>query len=475
MRREGSLLLLFALMLAPPAPLLAHGALKRAEPAAEARLSVAPRTIRLTFGEPVELALARIELADAGGVAVPLSALRPGDSATVVVADIAGALEAGTFNVTWRVVGRDGHPMRGSYRFIIEPGATGLGAAALGADTADRPPSHPAAAAAPGDSRSAHHDSTASSGGNLDAESPLFAAVRWLGFLTMLALIGSVAFSILVVPGSARRGAPGELLHAVERGGRSVGIAAAIGVIIAALLRLAAQSAAMHGTDGALDAGLVGTMLGSTLWGTAWLLQLGASSLALAGFLLARRARPAGSSLAAVATVAVAVSAALSGHAAAFPRWAGLAVTVDAVHVLGAGGWLGTLLLLVIVGLPAALRLGPGERGPAAAALVNAFSPRALAFAGTAALTGVASAWMHLASPSALWTTAYGRTLLVKLGVLSLVVVTGAYNWLRVRPALGDEEGARRIRRSGTVELLIGVVVLAVTAMLVATPMPGMR
>ena len=80
------------------------------------------------------------------------------------------------------------------------------------------------------------------------------------------------------------------------------------------------------------------------------------------------------------------------------------------------------------------------------------------------------AAWLHLGTVPALWQTPYGKTLLVKLAILSVVGATGAYNWLRVKPSLGNIEGATRIRRSAVVELGVGVLVLIVTAVLVATP-----
>ena len=60
--------------------------------------------------------------------------------------------------------------------------------------------------------------------------------------------------------------------------------------------------------------------------------------------------------------------------------------------------------------------------------------------------------------------------LLLKLAVLSVVAATGAYNWLRVKPTLGDARGATRVRRSASIELTVGLLVLLVTAILVATP-----
>ena len=149
-----------------------------------------------------------------------------------------------------------------------------------------------------------------------------------------------------------------------------------------------------------------------------------------------------------------------------------MAVLADGAHVIGAGGWLGSLLVVLLAGIPASMQLAKHERGQAIAELFNSFSPTALMFAGLAAVTGAIAAWMHLGSVSTLWQTVYGRTLLLKLGVLSLVAGTGAYNWLRLKPMLGNEEVGQRIRRSATLEISVGAIVLLITAVLVATPTP---
>jgi len=265
---------------------------------------------------------------------------------------------------------------------------------------------------------------------------------------------------------------PAASRDAIGRGLRAVGLTAGAALLLATGLRLLAQAAAMHGGTDALDVALLSTMVGRTLWGTAWLLQAAAALLAVAGFALLRRRRAVGWMLALVAVVATAVAASLSGHAAAVPGLATFAVAVDAAHVLAAGGWLGTLLVLAVVGLPAVRRAAAAERGAATAALVGAFSPLALACAAVVALTGGVTAWLHLGSLGALASSAYGRTLLVKLAVVSLAIATGLYNWRRVRPTVADDVGARRLRRSSAVELTVGAAILAVTAVLVATPTP---
>jgi putative copper export protein len=285
-------------------------------------------------------------------------------------------------------------------------------------------------------------------------------------------VIGAVAFKSVVLELLARRSVDvsRRLAERAMPRAAALGLTGAIVLGVATLARLFAQSYAMHGAERALDSSLVATMLANTIWGWGWLLQSVGVMFAIAGFTLARRGSGAGWATAALGALMLAFSPALSGHAAAVPRVTGLAIVLDGLHVIGAAGWLGSLLFVVAVGVPAALRLEQAERGSSVAALVNAFSPTALLFAGITAATGLVAAWIHLGSVPALWETAYGRTLLVKLAVLSIVVATGAYNWRRVRPALGDVAGAVRVRRSATAELAVGALVLAVTAVLVATP-----
>lgn len=101
---------------------------------------------------------------------------------------------------------------------------------------------------------------------------------------------------------------------------------------------------------------------------------------------------------------------------------------------------------------------------------MKAFSPTALACASLISVTGVFAAWLHLGMVSGLWQTAHGVMLLLELAILSVVAATGAYDWRRVEPALGDASGAGRLRRSASVEVAVGALVIVVTAGLVATP-----
>ena len=468
------LAVLVALALGTPSLAYLHETLKRAEPAPGATLSTVPRELRLTFTRAPEIATTHIELLALDSQPVALAPLRL-DTAHTVVAQIRGTLVAGTYAVVWRIAGRDGHPVRGHYSFTIAPGAEGL----VAMPTTTEPRGEPGGrVAAPGQAPppAEHHDpaSTAQDHG-FDAESPAYVAVRWLTFTGLLIILGAIAFNRLVLGSLRRQGPPARevaLVQPASARAASLGLAGAVILGVMALARLYAQSYAMHGAGEATNPGLLGTMLTSTVWGWGWLLQVAAAAAAIAGFVTARRRRAGGWTLATLGAIALAFTPALSGHAASAPRLTGFAILSDGLHVMGAGGWLGSLLAVLIIGIPAALRLPQPERGRAVADIVNAFSPTALAFAGLSGVTGLFTGWLHVGSLGALWQTQYGQTLLLKLAVLSVVAATGAYNWRRVRPALGDLAGAARIRRSASAELAVGALVLLVTAVLVATPTP---
>jgi copper transport protein len=163
---------------------------------------------------------------------------------------------------------------------------------------------------------------------------------------------------------------------------------------------------------------------------------------------------------------------ALSGHAAAAERWTALAIVSDWLHVLGAGVWLGTLAAVMMAGLPAAAFAGEGRATAGFARMVGAFSPVALTGAGVAGATGVVNSLFHLTAVSDLWRTEYGVALLVKLALLGVVAGIGFYNWRFVLPTLHASESPSRLRRTAGIELGTGLLVVLVTAVLVALPPP---
>lgn len=301
-------------------------------------------------------------------------------------------------------------------------------------------------------------------------ESWVYVALRAVQFVSVVTLLGVLALQLVVLPRFRRNDVDASDIEVTTRALRWARVA--IGVIgFTTVLRLVAQHAAMFGTEEHWSRTTIGALLLQSGWGRGWW-------LALAGVLVGwwaanerRRHRAFARPLLGAAAAAIVVSLALSGHPAAAASPAS-AVAIDALHVIGAGGWVGSLAMLIGIAVPAAMRCPEDTRHGRVAQLVAAFSPTALGFAALAAVTGALAAWRNIGSLDALWSSGYGQLLLAKLAMLSVAAGTGAYNWKRVLPALGEAPATRRLQRSATVELAAALVVLVITAVLVATPMP---
>jgi copper transport protein len=445
-----ALLLAATAILLAPAEAHAHLHLEGSAPSANDTLAVVPTVIRLAYSESVELGFSDLSLVGPLGEVRLGELVVPVDSPAVLEAAIAGRLVAGEYTVRWQAASADGHPMRGEYTFVLAANAEGLTPAAPAAASTTPAPAPPPARAA-----------------TFGVQSPGYVAVRWGTFVALLAVIGAVAFRLLVLAPLAD--ARETVSLAATRAAR-LGLWAAALLLLAAFLRLGAESAALGGalSDAAHPGGIV---LG-TIWGAGWLLQIGGAVLALAGFLLARRGADIGWLIAALGAVALAFFPALSGHAVSDERYRFVTVIADGLHVFSAGGWLGSLLFLLVVGIPTAGQAPARERGEILKRIVTGFSAPALSFAGLLLLSGLFASWIHLGRLSALTSTGYGKTLLAKLAVVAVVAAAGTVNWRALRPRLGSDGASRRLRRSAAFELAAALLVLVITAALVATPLP---
>jgi putative copper export protein/methionine-rich copper-binding protein CopC len=451
-----------ALVVLFPALVFAHGVLRKSEPANGAVLRVAPRLIRLTFSEPPQLAFTQVELIGPDSQRVALSPLRVAapDSTAIVIADVLGPLRAGRHRITWQITSADGHPVRGAVVFRIATDATGLAMSPMdSAATATLPPVVPDTTAA------VEPEPIAATAFGVDSWQ--YAVIRLLSFTAIVAVIGAVIFSLIVVPGTRHRvpdlGA--DFTDTAHHLAARTGLVATGALAVLLVARLIAQSYAVRGAFP--DAGFV-VEVARTPWGAGFLLAV-ASVIALA--IALARPRRAAWRVASMAIIGLALSTALSGHAAASGDWTVAAIFADTLHVIAAGGWVGALLLVLVAGVPATAPLESSGRGVAVRAMIDTFSPMALTFASLLAATGIAAAVLRLGAWSQLTGSQYGRVLLFKLGGVVLVLLAGAYNWLKLRPTL-DGDRVRTLRRTATVELAFGFIVLIMTAWLVATPPP---
>lgn len=465
--RAGTLAAALTVLLLAAPPAWAHVALQSSTPARGSSVEAPVRDIRLRFSQPVEPRYTTATIRGPTGEtkAEPAEVVHGSNGRELSLA--VGELGGGEYVVNWRAVAKDGHVVSGRFSFTARPPSTAsppeLGNPAEGASPE---PDRSAAAATTERLEELHPPDEPFS-----LSTPLPIAIRWVHFVALLGMIGSAAFRFVVLPVARRRGAVASGHQPVEA--RAWRVAAfATGLLGVAIVgRLWMQSALMHGVELAWDGAALRHLLLGTAWGKVWLLEVVAGTAYGAGLALTRAKHSSGRAVALViAALTLALVPPLSGHAATVERLRVLAIVADALHVLGAGAWLGTLLVLL---LASSVRSSTSpESEPSPLALVIAFSPLALASSAVTAASGLANALFHFASVSQLWTTGYGITLLVKLGAVAAVAAVGLYNWRWVLPALATGAPPRKLLPSARLELLAAAAVVLVTAILVALPTP---
>ena len=121
------------------------------------------------------------------------------------------------------------------------------------------------------------------------------------------------------------------------------------------------------------------------------------------------------------------VMLAASGHAAGVaPAWYGIGL--DAVHLLAAGLWAGGIAALALLRPPGGWHASPGRL------LLARFTPVALGAFAVTVVAGGLEAITQLGSIQALFGTAYGRVLLVKMALVALMLPLSAMAWRLKRP-----------------------------------------
>jgi copper transport protein len=435
-----------ALALSTAAVAYPHTDLRHSDPARDSRLATAPTRIELWFTARPQLSFSRVRLVGPSGDVV-LGKLTV-DTGDALRADIAAPLRLGDYRVLWQTAGADGHTVSGEYAFaVVAPGDSGeyqhvmapaTGAGSASQHAAMRPASH--------------------------AEQ----VIRWWEYFALFIVLGVLAFLHGVLPPLAARG-----VHTADasRQARGVGEIAAAIYILSAVFRLirevdAARNDAFRGGPSVMD------IVTASSWGHGWLFGVIGAVFVLPGFLLSKRSVAVGTPIALTGALAMVLSPALSGHAAADARFI-LSVALDATHVAAIGAWLGGLCVVLMVGIPAMRRLTDGNPDAAVSALVNSFHPMALLCAPLAILAGVGNSVLRLGSFSALSSTGYGRVLIVKVCVALLVAGSGAYNSTRVRRRLGTPDATTSLRKTATIELLLAALVLAATTVLVSSAVPS--
>jgi putative copper export protein len=367
-------------------------------------------------------------------------------------------LAGGAFTVKWKSVGKDGHAVTGAFDFMVNVGQSvaPTGSAPATTTTGVHPPEH-----------GGHHADATEIPALFRPESSIaWILTRWLNFCGLMLLVGAVAFRFGVLE-RARTSLGEALVIGIDDGARRIAVIAGVVTMVSNLGRLWLQYGSLHG-GGMWQSDLLTALLVDGGWGRAWLAQTFAALGVVVAAAIKTDDRLDSWYSALPFTVVAASTPAFAGHAAAVQQAALVPIAADAVHIMTAASWLGTLAVLMIAAVPRAVRAQDGFIN--VATLVRTFSPFALAMAGVAVFTGTVNALVHIAAVSELWTTPYGRVLALKVGIVLMTLTIGAYNWKVVKPGLGTEVATADLRRSARTEIAMAVIIVIITAVLVATP-----
>lgn len=400
----------------------AHAELLESTPAAGSVVDRPPASVELIFNEPVRVVDGSVRLfTPDGAVTVLAASVRD----TTVHVDLPPDPSEGAHTVTYRIVSADGHPVSGALTY-------GIGSLSGATDHA------------------ADHRTPA--GTEL-----LVVASSALQYLGLLLLVGLLVFDRLVRPPRIP----------VQRNGRllwSVWLLAALG----ALLQVPADALRAVGAPPwrVFQPGQWGpTVHWTTVMSACWVVGAGALAVLLDRVGADRRR----SRVAVLAAALLALAAPVwVGHTHTMvPRWLGVAA--DLGHLVAASVWSGGVLGLVLLLRRVRPAASPASGSVDAALLATAvvrFSAVALTSVLVLAASGTTMAVLVLPDWSALFHTGYGRSLLLKLGVVVALLALAGWNRFRLVPLVRARptESRRWSRLRGVlrreVALLVTVVVI---------------
>jgi putative copper resistance protein D len=298
-----------------------------------------------------------------------------------------------------------------------------------------------------------------------DIDGPMV-AVRAVHFAASATTAGALLFRAVVVEPAFR--SAGQIERVID--GR-IGVLAWTGLAIAfasGMLWLLLQASAMSGQTlaEAIRSGAMVTVIDDTQFGLVSEIRLGLAALLAASLAFDRQRLP--RRLALGAALGLVVAIAWTGHAASTPYGLGyLHLAADALHLCGAAAWTGGLISLALL-----MRLVGRYHASAGAALqvdaVRRFSSLGMLSVGALLMSGIINAWILVGSFHALFVTAYGRLLLLKVAAFIAMLVLAAANrfWLTPRLAKPEGEAARRLLRNNDAEIVLALLVFALVGLL---------
>ena len=409
-------------VLAPAQHASAHAILLTSAPAPSAVLDQSPTEIALFFNEFVDTVFGKIRILDSSGNDVQtVKPIRDASNQSIVRAPIS-PLEPGTYVVIWRVASADSHPVQGSFSFQI--GNTSADVSAI------------------------------RNGQLLERHglARLFDVIRWVTYLGIVLLIGGIGLlqavrtdrlsprSTLALMGGWAFAAIGTLEGLVAYGPHISGYKIYKAVDLSLLSETLTTQYGKMQLARLVLLGVIGALITVIQFRGTWWWKIGAWA----------------------SLVGVTLTLSLAGHPVATNPVV-LSVGLDMLHVLAVSLWVGPLLIIVY------------DRNMWLATDESTSAPSLQWFSRTAGfavpvivLTGTLQAWLMLDGFGQILDSRYGRTLIVKVCLVIVLIALGAVS----RVAMQRKQSGS-LQQSMGIEVLFGLVILAITSTLVAMPPKG--
>ena len=409
-------------VLAPAQIASAHAILLTSEPAPSAVLDQSPTEIALFFNEFIDTVFGKIRILDStGNVVQVVKPIRDAANHTIVRAPIS-TLESGTYVVVWRVASADSHPAQGSFAFQIVNTSTDVSAISNG-QVLER---HGLAS--------------------------LFNVIRWVTYLGVVLLIGGIGLlqavrtdrlssrSTLALKSGWVFAALGTLESLIAYGPHISGLKIYEAVDLSLLLETLTTQYGKMQLARLLLLGVIGALIAVIQFRGTWWWKFGAWA----------------------SLVGITLTLSLAGHPVATNPVA-LSIGIDMLHMLAVSLWVGPLLIIVY------------DRNMWLATDESTSAPSLRWFSRTAGfavpvivVTGVIQAWLMLDGFGQILESRYGRTLIVKVCLVVVLIALGAVS----RVAMQRKQSGS-LRQSMGIEVLFGLIILALTSTLVAMPPKG--
>ena len=488
-------------------PASAHVELTSSDPATDTTVTGPLDRISLGFLNPITPVEDQFALLDGDGKTLRIMQILPAGEATTLEVVPHQPLAEGTYGLKWSARAGDSHPMVGTVSFTVAAPAAAVVPTETESERAAAGTVHPGTGTG--------MDHAMSAGLQRALEPPdttgterLAGVARFFAFGGLLLAVGGILYLAFVHRGTHAEGR--RLIFLVRR--------AALLVFAGTLLELPLQAVILDGgsTDAIAAPDVYGELLSGAFGGGVLLRVLGAA-LVLVGMRMrldaiaardqdrgafhdtthddeatleqevvpgrggvATRMRPTrpvehhrvrveASPVAMAGAAALVASIAFIGHAASTePRW--LVVASALIHVTAGSLWVAGVAML------AATLWRRHRRGVEleAALLATRFSVAAVGAAAAVAITGLALGIAILGDLGSLFSTEFGRVLIVKVALVGVLVGLGAYNQKVLIPALErsrrrSRTAAHRLRRIVTAEVVTFLAVIAATAALVGS------